>query len=69
VEETPLVTMDKVETRAPFQVAALAVLDHVVLEGGTSEEIVSTFSHAGPKVILAQSFVESRSTQLRTGIS
>ena len=49
-----LVTMDKVETRAPFQVAALAVLDHVVLEGGTSEEIVSTFSNAGPKVIVAQ---------------
>jgi DeoR/GlpR family transcriptional regulator of sugar metabolism len=50
-----LVTMDKVETRAPFQVAALAVLDHVVLESGTSEEIVSTFSNAGPEVILAQS--------------
>jgi DeoR/GlpR family transcriptional regulator of sugar metabolism len=49
-----LVTMDKVETRAPFQVAALAVLDHVVLEGGTSEEIVSTFSNAGPKVIIAK---------------
>jgi DeoR/GlpR family transcriptional regulator of sugar metabolism len=49
-----LVTMDKVETRAPFQVAALGVLDHVVLDGGTSEEIVSTFSNAGPKVILAQ---------------
>jgi DeoR/GlpR family transcriptional regulator of sugar metabolism len=50
-----LVTMEKVETRAPFQVAALAVLDHVVLEAGTSEEIVSTFSNAGPKVILAKS--------------
>jgi DeoR/GlpR family transcriptional regulator of sugar metabolism len=50
-----LVTMEKVETRAPFQVAALAVLDHLVLEGGTSEEIVSTFSNAGPKVIIAQS--------------
>jgi DeoR/GlpR family transcriptional regulator of sugar metabolism len=49
-----LITMDKVETRAPFQVAALAVLDHVVLEGGTSEEIVSTYSSAGPKVIIAQ---------------
>jgi DeoR/GlpR family transcriptional regulator of sugar metabolism len=48
-----LVTRDKVETRAPFQVAALAVLDHVVLEGGTSEEIVSTLSNAGPKVIIA----------------
>ena len=47
-----LVTMDKVETRAPFQVAALAVLDHVVLEAGTSEEIVSTFSNAGPEVIV-----------------
>ena len=57
-----LVTMDKVETRAPFQVAALAVLDHVVMEGGTAEEIVSTFSKAGPKVILAQSPVASRST-------
>ena len=50
-----LVTMDKVETRAPFQVATLAALDHVVLEAGTSEEIVSTFSNAGPKVILGQS--------------
>jgi DeoR/GlpR family transcriptional regulator of sugar metabolism len=50
-----LITTDKLETRAPFQVAALAVLDHVVLEGGTSEEIVSTFSNAGPKVILAKS--------------
>ena len=49
-----LVTKDKVETRAPFHVAALAVLDHVFLEGGTSAEIVSTFSSAGPKVILAQ---------------
>jgi len=69
-----LVTMDKVETRAPFQVAALAVLDHVVLEGGTSEEIVSAFSNAGPKVIIAQSLIAqpqaaSRSTQLRAGIS
>jgi DeoR/GlpR family transcriptional regulator of sugar metabolism len=50
-----LVTMDKVETRAPFQVAALSALDHVVLEAGTLEEIVSTFSNAGPKVILGQS--------------
>ena len=49
-----LVTMDKVETRAPFQVAPLAALDHIVLESGTSEEIVSTFSNAGPKVILGQ---------------
>jgi DeoR/GlpR family transcriptional regulator of sugar metabolism len=49
-----LATMDKVETRAPFQVAALAALDHVVLESGTSEEIVSTFSNAGPKVIIGQ---------------
>jgi DeoR/GlpR family transcriptional regulator of sugar metabolism len=49
-----LVTMDKVETRAPFQVAPLALLDHVVLESGTSEEIVSTFSNAGPKVIIGQ---------------
>jgi DeoR/GlpR family transcriptional regulator of sugar metabolism len=49
-----LITMDKVETRAPFQVAALGVLDHVVLEGATSEEIVSTYSNAGPKVIIAQ---------------
>ena len=50
-----LVTMDKVETRAPFQVGALAVLDHVVLESGTSHEIVATFSNAGPKVIVAKS--------------
>jgi DeoR/GlpR family transcriptional regulator of sugar metabolism len=49
-----LVTMDKVETRAPFHVAPLAALDHVVLESGTSEEIVSTFSNAGPKVIIGQ---------------
>jgi len=49
-----LVTMDKVETRAPFQVAALTVLDHVVLEAGTPEEIISTFSDAGPQVILGQ---------------
>jgi DeoR/GlpR family transcriptional regulator of sugar metabolism len=49
-----LVTMDKVETRAPFQVAALAVLDHIVLESDTSEETVSTISNAGPKVILGQ---------------
>jgi DeoR/GlpR family transcriptional regulator of sugar metabolism len=63
-----LVTMDKVETRAPFQVAALAALDHIILEGGTVEEIVSTFSNASPKVILAQSPVASRSTQLRPEI-
>lgn len=50
-----LITMDKVETRAPFQVTALATLDHIVLEHDTSEEIVSTFSNAGPKVILAGS--------------
>jgi DeoR/GlpR family transcriptional regulator of sugar metabolism len=49
-----LVTMGKVETRAPFQVTAIAFLDHLVLEAGTSEEIVSVFSNAGPKVILAQ---------------
>jgi DeoR/GlpR family transcriptional regulator of sugar metabolism len=49
-----LITMDKIETRAPFQVAAMAVLDHLVLESGTSEEIVSTFSNAGPKVIIGQ---------------
>jgi DeoR/GlpR family transcriptional regulator of sugar metabolism len=46
--------MDKVETRAPFQVAVLAVLDYVVLDSGTSEEIVSTFSNAGPKIIIGQ---------------
>jgi DeoR/GlpR family transcriptional regulator of sugar metabolism len=49
-----LVTMDKVETRAPFQVAELAVLDHVVLESGTSKEIISAFSGAGLKVIVGQ---------------
>jgi DeoR/GlpR family transcriptional regulator of sugar metabolism len=54
-----LVTMNKVETRAPFQVAALADLDHMVLESGTSEEIVSAFSNAGPEVIIAQSPVAS----------
>jgi hypothetical protein len=35
-------------------VAALVVLDHVVLESGTSDETVSAFSNAGPKVILGQ---------------
>jgi DeoR/GlpR family transcriptional regulator of sugar metabolism len=49
-----LVTIDKVETRAPFQVAELAALDHVVLEWGTSEEIVTAFSNAGAKVIIGQ---------------
>src|ERR1700677_1588785 len=49
-----LMPMEKIETRAPFQVAALAVLDHVVLEFGTSEETVSLFSNAGPKVIIGQ---------------
>lgn len=49
-----LITMDKVETRAPFQVAALAAVDHIVLEHNTSEEILSSFSHAGPEVILAK---------------
>lgn len=48
-----LVTMDKVETRAPFQVVALSSLDHVVLEHGTSEDVVSAFSNAGPDVFLA----------------
>ena len=46
--------MDKVETRAPFQVVELAALDHVVLEWGTSEEIVTAFSNAGAKVIIGQ---------------
>lgn len=50
-----LVTMNKVETRAPFQIAALAALDHAVLEHNTSKEIVSAFSKAGPEVILAKS--------------
>jgi DeoR/GlpR family transcriptional regulator of sugar metabolism len=49
-----LVTMDKVETRAPFQVAALAVLDHIVLESGTPQDIVTTISDAGTKVIIGQ---------------
>ena len=49
-----LVTADKVETRAPFQVAALGVLDHLVLEFGTPEETVSALASAGPKVILGQ---------------
>src|ERR1700678_609774 len=47
-----LVTADKVETRAPFQVAALGVLDHLVLEFGTPEETVLALANAGPKVIL-----------------
>jgi DeoR/GlpR family transcriptional regulator of sugar metabolism len=49
-----LVTADKVATRAPFQVAALGVLDHLVLEFGTPEETVSALASAGPKVILGQ---------------
>jgi DeoR/GlpR family transcriptional regulator of sugar metabolism len=49
-----LVTADKVETRAPFQVAALEVLDHLVLEFGTPEETVLALANAGPKVILGQ---------------
>jgi DeoR/GlpR family transcriptional regulator of sugar metabolism len=49
-----LVTSDKVETRAPFQVAALGILDHLVLEFGTPEETVSALANAGPKVILGQ---------------
>lgn len=50
-----LITLDKVETRAPFQVAALAALDHVVFEHNTSRKIVSAFSNAGPEVLRAQS--------------
>ena len=49
-----LITVDKVETRAPFQVAALAALDHVVLEHNTPEQILSTFYEAGLDVILAK---------------
>ena len=49
-----LITLDKIETRAPFQVTALGSVDHVVLECNTSEEIVSAFSSAGPAVILAK---------------
>ena len=49
-----LVTADKVETRAPFQVAALGVLDHLVLGFGTPEETVSALANAGPKIILGQ---------------
>jgi len=49
-----LITVDKVETRAPFQVAALAALDYVVLEHNTPEHILSTFYEAGPDVILAK---------------
>jgi DeoR/GlpR family transcriptional regulator of sugar metabolism len=51
---TALITLDKVETRAPFQVAALAALDHVVLEHNTPEQILSIFYEAGPDVILAK---------------
>lgn len=50
-----LVTKDKIETRAPFQIAALTAIDHVVLEHDTSEDIVSAFFNAGPQVILATS--------------
>jgi DeoR/GlpR family transcriptional regulator of sugar metabolism len=49
-----LITIDKVETRAPFHVAALAALDYVVLEHNTPEQILSTFYEAGPDVILSK---------------
>ena len=49
-----LVTLDKVETRAPFHVAALEALDHLVLEHNTPEHILSIFYEAGPDVILAK---------------
>jgi DeoR/GlpR family transcriptional regulator of sugar metabolism len=49
-----LITIDKLETRAPFQVAALAALDHVVLEHNTPVQILSTLYEAGPDVILAK---------------
>ncbi len=49
-----LITIDKLETRAPFQVAALAALDHVVLEHNTPAQILSTLYEAGPDVILAK---------------
>jgi DeoR/GlpR family transcriptional regulator of sugar metabolism len=49
-----LITLDKVETRAPFQVAPLAALDYVVLEHNTPEQILSTFYEAGPDVILSK---------------
>jgi DeoR/GlpR family transcriptional regulator of sugar metabolism len=49
-----LITRSKLETRAPFQVAALAALDHVVLEHDTPEEITAAFSNAGPELILGQ---------------
>jgi DeoR/GlpR family transcriptional regulator of sugar metabolism len=49
-----LITLDKVETRAPFHVAALAALDHLVVEYNTPEHILSTFYEAGPDVILAK---------------
>jgi len=49
-----LITIDKLETRAPFQFAALAALDHVVLEHNTPDQILSTFCEAGPDVILSK---------------
>jgi DeoR/GlpR family transcriptional regulator of sugar metabolism len=49
-----LITVDRVETRAPFQVAPLAALDHVVLEHNTPDHILSIFYEAGPDVILAK---------------
>jgi len=35
-------------------VAALPVLDHIVLESGTPQDIVTTISDAGTKVIIGQ---------------
>jgi DeoR/GlpR family transcriptional regulator of sugar metabolism len=49
-----LITLDKVETRAPFHVAALAALDYVVLEHNTPEQVLSTFYEAGLDVILSK---------------
>jgi DeoR/GlpR family transcriptional regulator of sugar metabolism len=49
-----LITRDKVETRAPFQIADLAVLDHMVLEHDTGDELLATFYEAGPSVVLAK---------------
>jgi DeoR/GlpR family transcriptional regulator of sugar metabolism len=49
-----LITVDRVETRAPFHVAALAALDYVVLEHNTPEQILSTFYEAEPDVILSK---------------
>ena len=49
-----LVTMDKLETRAPYRIGKLAVLDHLVLDHNTSADIITLLSDAGPGIVLTK---------------